>query len=63
MPASGHAIPFFVVFGGRTMGLCRKFVLLGGFPVCLCRQFMPLGGFPVSLVHSIPSSKSVANCR
>ena len=28
-------IPFFVVFRGRTMGVCRKFVLLGGSSVRL----------------------------
>jgi len=30
-----RAIAFFAVFGGRTMGLRRKFVQLGGFSVCL----------------------------
>ena len=35
MPDCRFGIPFFVVFRGRTMGLCRKFVLLGGFAVRL----------------------------
>jgi hypothetical protein len=35
MPFSRRVIAFFVVFGGRTMGLRGKFVQLGGFSVCL----------------------------
>jgi hypothetical protein len=35
MPSSRLVIPFFIVFGGSTMGARRKFVLLGGFSVCL----------------------------
>jgi hypothetical protein len=63
MPTACHAIPFFIVFGGSTMGLSRKFVLLGGFPVCLCCKFMPLGGFPVSLVHRVsPVEGSPTRC-
>jgi len=34
MPSSRYVVPFFVMFGSSTMGLCRKFVLLGGSPVC-----------------------------
>jgi len=35
VPASRFAIPFFVMFGGGTMGARRQFVPLGGLPVCL----------------------------
>jgi hypothetical protein len=35
MPASALVIPFFIVFGGSAVGLCRKFVLLGCFPMCI----------------------------
>jgi hypothetical protein len=35
MPPSGFVIPFFIVFGSRTMSLSGKFVLLRGFPVCV----------------------------
>jgi hypothetical protein len=33
MPPSGFVIAFFMVFGGRAMGVRRQLVLLGGFPV------------------------------
>jgi hypothetical protein len=42
MPVCRGAIAFFVVFGSRTMGLCRKFVQLGGLSVCLVHGVPPL---------------------
>jgi hypothetical protein len=47
MPAFGSTIPFFIMFGGSTMGVRRKFVLLGRLPVCL--------------VHGAVSCRSVDN--
>src|ERR1035441_7018811 len=38
MPPSPYVIPFFMVFGGSTMGLRRQFVLLGCFKVCVVRH-------------------------
>jgi hypothetical protein len=35
MPASRSAIPLFMMFGDRTMGVRGKFVLLSGLPVCV----------------------------
>jgi len=35
MPISSLVIPFFIMFGGCTVGLGRKFVLLGGSAMCL----------------------------
>jgi hypothetical protein len=43
MPASRCVIPFFVIFGNRTMGVCRKSVLPGGFLVCVVHGFSPSG--------------------
>ena len=48
MPPSGFVIPFFIVFGSRTMSLSRKFVLLGGFSVCF--------------VHGVCSVETYSNC-
>jgi hypothetical protein len=47
MPAFGYAVPFFVMFGGGTMGLRREFVVLGG--------------SPVFLVHSVSSCGNMGN--
>jgi hypothetical protein len=33
MPVTSRVIPFFIVLGGRAMGVCREFMLLGGSPV------------------------------
>jgi len=33
MPVSGFIVPFFIVFRGSAMGLCREFVLLRCFPM------------------------------
>jgi len=46
IPASRCAIPLFMMFGARTMGVRGKFLLLSGFPVCA--------------VHGVTSGGSVA---
>jgi hypothetical protein len=38
MPPSPYVIPFFMVFGGSTMGVRRQFVLLGCSKVCVVRH-------------------------
>ena len=43
MPPSPYVIPFFMVFGGSTMGLRRQFVLLGCFKVCVVRHVSSCG--------------------
>jgi MFS family permease len=43
MPPSPYVIPFFVVFGGRTMGVRREFVLLGGSKVQVVRHVSSCG--------------------
>ncbi|MGD0776383.1 MAG: hypothetical protein ABSC05_26495 [Candidatus Solibacter sp.] len=43
MPPSPYVIPFFVVFGGRTMGVRRQFVLLRGSKVCVVRHVSSCG--------------------
>jgi hypothetical protein len=47
MPALRYAVPFFIVFGGGSMGHGSKFMLLGG--------------FPVRLVHGVSSCESVCD--
>jgi len=34
MPPSCYIVPFFIMFGGCTMGARGQFVLLSGLPVC-----------------------------
>jgi hypothetical protein len=41
MPPSAFVVALFIVFGGRAMGLRRKFVLLGGLAVFLVMQWFP----------------------
>jgi hypothetical protein len=43
MPATRFIVPFFIVFGSRTMGACRKFMLLGGFPMGVAHLVLLLG--------------------
>ena len=33
MPVAGRVVAFLVVFGGRSVGVCRQFVLFGGLSV------------------------------
>src|SRR5271166_3899692 len=46
MPVSRLVFAFFIMLGGSTMSLGRKFVLLGGFPMCVT-------------VHDVSSFRSV----
>jgi transaldolase len=64
MPAFRYAVPFFIVFGGGTMGHCRKFVLLGGFPVRLVHGVSSRGsvGAPFYSMHEADQSLGDRRC-
>jgi|GEM_PF-6121144 len=50
VPATPFVIPFFIVFGGSTVGACRKVMLLSRFPVCISH-------------HHFLHSSSVSKCN
>jgi len=53
MTVFSFVIPFFVMFGGGTVGARGKLVLLGGpavFVVCVVNGVSPVEGQPVSFI-------------